>query len=300
MPSSNLLWSKTGHITHVPTPSRDIGQKTSYLRHASEATCRLGMGAGAKTLRTAALSLVYSTAEYCIPVWCRSAHTRPIAIILNDALRIVTGCPRPTPTGHLPIFSGIQPAELRRLGATLSLAKRSNLDPDHILRGQLAGLLDVLRERLTSRRPYAPAEQKLINDQCELGIREAQWTNIDRAQSILNAYLYSMFSFPGPLLGHLEWTCPEHLWSSSIACGLALGVFTRPCTNGVSLPHQIASVAPPIKPQTTLSQRTSYIGHLEGWLVWRFWMTILDAGLTPSQPASDSIDFSLHTKKIFS
>ena len=73
-----------------------------------------GWGAGAKTLRTAALSLVYSTAEYCAPVWCRSAHTRLIDSVLNDALRIVTGCLRPTPTDYLPVLAGIQPAELRR------------------------------------------------------------------------------------------------------------------------------------------------------------------------------------------
>ena len=89
--------------------------------------------AGAKTLPTAALSLVYSTSEYCAPVWCHSSHTRLIDNVLNDALRIVTGCLRPTPTNHLPILSGIQPAELRRLGATLSLAYRGSLDPDHIL-----------------------------------------------------------------------------------------------------------------------------------------------------------------------
>ena len=81
-----------------------------------------GWGAGTKTLRIATLSLVYSTAEYCAPVWCRSAHTRLIDSVLNDALRIVTGCLRPTPTDHLPILSSIQPAELRRMGATLSLA----------------------------------------------------------------------------------------------------------------------------------------------------------------------------------
>ena len=51
-----------------------------------------GWGAGAKTLRIATLSLVHSTAEYCAPVWCRSAHTRLIDSILNDALLIVTGC----------------------------------------------------------------------------------------------------------------------------------------------------------------------------------------------------------------
>ena len=69
-------------------------------------------GADAKTLRIATLSLVYSTAEYCAPVWCSSAHTCLIDSVLNDALRIVTGCLRPTPTDHLPVLSGIQPAEL--------------------------------------------------------------------------------------------------------------------------------------------------------------------------------------------
>ena len=102
-----------------------------------------GWGAGAKTLRIATLSLVYSTAEYCAPVWCRSAHTRLIDSVLNDALRIVTGCLRPTPTDHLPVLSGIQPAELRRLGATLSLAYRGSLDPDHILHGLLSGSSDT-------------------------------------------------------------------------------------------------------------------------------------------------------------
>ena len=86
-------------------------------------------GAGAKTLRIATLSLVYSTAEYCAPVWCRSAHTRLIDSVLNDALRIVTGCLRPVRYFNgppVPVLSGIQPAELRRLGATLSLAHRGS------------------------------------------------------------------------------------------------------------------------------------------------------------------------------
>ena len=91
-----------------------------------------GWGTGAKTLRIATLSLVHSTAEYCAPVWCRSAHTRLIDSVLNDALRIVTGCLCPTLTDHLPVLSGIQPAELRGMGATLSLAYRGSLDPDHI------------------------------------------------------------------------------------------------------------------------------------------------------------------------
>ena len=78
-----------------------------------------GWGAGSKTLRIFILSLVYSTAEYCAPVWCRSAHTCLIDTVLNKALRIVTGSHF---NGPLPILSGIQPVELRQLGAALSLA----------------------------------------------------------------------------------------------------------------------------------------------------------------------------------
>ena len=119
-----------------------------------------GWGAGAKTLRIATLSLVYSTAEYCAPVWCRSAHTRLIDSVLNDALRIVTGCLRPTPTDHLPI-SGIQPAELRRLGVTLSLAYRGSLDLNHILYCLLSGSSDTRQVRLRSRRPFVPGARNL-------------------------------------------------------------------------------------------------------------------------------------------
>ena len=86
-----------------------------------------GWGAGVKTLCIATLSLVYSAAEYCAPVWCCSAHTHLIDSVLNDALHIVTGCLRPTPTDHLPVLSRIQPAELCQLGATLSSANRGSL-----------------------------------------------------------------------------------------------------------------------------------------------------------------------------
>ena len=88
-----------------------------------------GWSAGAKTLRTASLFLIYSTAEYCEPARCRSTHTRLIDGVLSDALRIVTGCLRPTPTDNFPVLSGIQPAKLRRQGAALSLANCSFFGP---------------------------------------------------------------------------------------------------------------------------------------------------------------------------
>ena len=123
------------------------------------------------------VSLVYSTAEYCTPVWCCSAHTRLIDSVLSDVLRIVTGCLRPTPTDHLPVLSGIQPAELRRMGATLFLDHRGSLDPDHILYGLLSGSSDTRQVRLRSRRPFVPAAQNLLDNLVRLGIRASEWTN---------------------------------------------------------------------------------------------------------------------------
>ena len=136
-----------------------------------------GWGAGAKTLRIGALSLVYSTAEYCAPVWCRNAHTRLIDSVENHALRTVTECLRPTPTDHLPILSGIQPAELRRMEATLFLAYRGFQNPNHILYRLLNGSSDAHQERLRSRRPFVPAALNLLNSIARLGIRASQWTN---------------------------------------------------------------------------------------------------------------------------
>ena len=97
--------------------------------------------------------------------------------VLNDALRIVTGCLRPTPTDYLPVLSDIQPAELRRLGATLSLAYRGSLDPDHILHGLLSGFSDTRQVRLRFRRPFVPGARNLLDNLAGLGIRASEWTN---------------------------------------------------------------------------------------------------------------------------
>ena len=162
-----------------------------------------GWGAGAKTLRITTLSLVHSTSEYCAPVWCRSAHTCLIDSVLNDALRIVTGCLRPTPTDHLLVLSGIQPVEIRRMGATLSLAYRGSLDPDHILYGLLSGSSDTRQVRLRSRRPFVQ-------------LRDIVWTTLpDLASALLNGQITngkwstvkmlpgSVLLCPGPVPGLL-------------------------------------------------------------------------------------------------
>jgi len=113
---------------HLESLRKKLTSRVALLRRLAGS----GWGAGAATLRRANLALVHSTAEYCAPVWCRSAHTRLIDPAINKVLRIVTGCLRPTPADNLPILADIQPTELRRNGATLSLARRA-MKPGHLL-----------------------------------------------------------------------------------------------------------------------------------------------------------------------
>jgi len=62
-------------------------------------------------MRTSALGLVYNAAEYASPARCRNAHTEQVDVLLNDTLRIISGCLKPTRRELLPVLSGIPPAQ---------------------------------------------------------------------------------------------------------------------------------------------------------------------------------------------
>ena len=85
-------------------------------------------------------------------------------------MRIVTGCLRPTPTESLLVLAGIRSAELRGLGATLSMTNRAIHDPDHVLHGQLVGQQDAHLGKFKLRRPFVPAAWKILGSLSELNI----------------------------------------------------------------------------------------------------------------------------------
>ena len=67
---------------HLVVLHKKLSSRVTLLRRLVGS----GWGTGAKTLCIATLSLVYSAAEYCAPVWCRGAHTRLIDSVLNTRL----------------------------------------------------------------------------------------------------------------------------------------------------------------------------------------------------------------------
>jgi len=157
---------------HIKSLRKKLTSRVALLRRLAGS----GQGAGATTLRIATLVLVHSTAEYCTPVWCRSAHTSLIDPTINDTLRIVTGCLHHTPADNLPILADIQPAELRRRGATLSLGRRA-MKPGHLLHSALIHPLGAAARRLKLRHPFVPAAQHLISFSDNNNILAAQWVD---------------------------------------------------------------------------------------------------------------------------
>ena len=71
-------------------------------------------GENPNTIRTTALALSYSTAEYATPVWARSAHAKNLDPELNQAYRSFTGCLKPTNVEDLYLLSGIAPPPIRK------------------------------------------------------------------------------------------------------------------------------------------------------------------------------------------
>ena len=114
---------------HLESLRAKVSSRNNLLRRLAGSS----WGANASTLRTGALALVYSAAEYAAPAWCRSVHTRKLDTTLNETLRIITGCLRPTPSEFLPVLAGVAPAALRREHLTHSLVNKASMDPNHTL-----------------------------------------------------------------------------------------------------------------------------------------------------------------------
>jgi len=186
----------------------------------------------------------------CAPVWCRSAHTRIIDPGINDALRIATGCLRPTPADNLPILAGIQPAELRRNGATLSLARRA-MEPGHLLHLALSCTSSGNARRLKSRHPFVPAPQQLISLSDNNNIRAAQWADHQWNAEWATTLQDPAFSCPAPTLS--EWPSQEQPGSGLTASAPVSDLSASACTNRVWPPLRPVCVAQKNKPSTMLS-----------------------------------------------
>jgi len=157
-------------LSYMITKTADkLKNRNNFLMKLAGST----WGASANTLRSSALSLCYSAAEYCTPVWSRSALPQ------------------------LPVLSNIEPPALRRKTATDKLAEKIvkhdswPIQPD---------ILSPPLLRLTSRKP-------LWLDLQPVDIK-SQWRHNWKSAQVVNSHLVC-----DPTIRQLGFDLPQQQWS---------------------------------------------------------------------------------------
>ena len=86
---------------HIEKTKKKVGTRNNIIRKLRNSK----WGATPSTLRSSALALCYSAAEYACPVWERSTHAEQLNATLNEACRMTTGSLKPTNTNRLPLLA---------------------------------------------------------------------------------------------------------------------------------------------------------------------------------------------------
>ena len=93
------------------TPIHNTKMKVATRNNLLKKLTNSMWGTNVRTIRTTALAQCYSTAEYAVQVWERSAHAHLLNPELNQACRAITGCLKPTNVENLYLLAGIAPPE---------------------------------------------------------------------------------------------------------------------------------------------------------------------------------------------
>ncbi|KAJ8401557.1 hypothetical protein AAFF_G00378740 [Aldrovandia affinis] len=153
-----------------------------------------------------------SPGPYAPAAWSRSPHVNKVDTVINSALRIVTGCLKPTPVSYLPVLAGITPASLRRDAATLTLARKAQKYDWHIL--NKATTTPAPPCRLKSRHPYNKAAQEMLQSIPEDLSRDAwlaaSWKQTWETAGPSCILRYIRDPGDGSNLGGAQWE--ERLW----------------------------------------------------------------------------------------
>ena len=136
--------------THIHNTKMKVATRNNLLKKLANSR----WGINARTIRTTALALCYSTAEYAAPVWERSAYAHLLNPELNQACRAITGCLKPTNVENLYLLAGIAPPKIRRsVCARVERTKQVERET-HSLFGHTPA-----RRRLKSRRSFLTSVQ---------------------------------------------------------------------------------------------------------------------------------------------
>ena len=93
-----ILDRTLSYKAHIEKTKKKVGTRNNIIRKLRTTK----WGATPTTLRSSALALCYSAAEYACPAWERSTHAKKLDATLNETCRMITGCLKPTNTNNPP------------------------------------------------------------------------------------------------------------------------------------------------------------------------------------------------------
>ena len=134
---------------HLENSKQKLKKRTSIIRKLTGTT----WGASQNVLRTSAVALCYSVAEYGSPAWARSSHTSKVDTLLNENMRLISGTLKSTPLEWLPTMCNIAPPAVRREEANQKLHNKIVSAPPDL---PIARIIDQAptSSRLRSRKPF--------------------------------------------------------------------------------------------------------------------------------------------------
>lgn len=194
MDRSLTFEGQTKHLACKLASRNNLLRKLAYTSWWATAAC----------LRTTAMSLIYSAAEYCCSSWLNSLHVTKIDIELHKTMRIISGTVHSTPLPWLPALSDIKPPDKRRKSALLRDYQKAILNSNIPLHHDIQ---QAIPNRLQSRKPPIETAKQLINGLNGLDLYQqwkVAWPQTINPSAIFDLETHSSRSN--------EFTLPRKIW----------------------------------------------------------------------------------------
>ena len=228
----DISWNGT-KLSHCNNPSYlgvKLDRSLTYRAHVEKLRAKVAArnnilrklgnskwGAHPETIRSTALALCYSTAEYASPVWSRSAHAKNINPMLNESCRCITGCLKPTNANSLHILSGISPPDIRRDVASRKERTVQVADPRHPLHNQHPAC-----SRLKSRKSFLATTEPLDLDAASTRLQLWQ-ERLATEPTDISMELSPVEKLPpGTDAPWKNWRCLNRLRTGTGRCGVSM------------------------------------------------------------------------------
>ena len=217
---------------HVEKTKAKVSTRNNILRKLANTK----WGASPNTIRSTALALSFSAAEYACPAWGRSTHARKLDPVLNASCRSITGCLKPTNVDKVYLLAGIAPPDIRRAVASREEHRKQATDERHPLYNHTPP-----ERRLKSRKSFLTSTLPLQTTPAEARIQ--MWNKrVSTLPDVAEMGIQPSESLPpGANEAWMHWRCLNRLRTGVGRCKVSLhkwGYINEPTTCDCGLEPQ--------------------------------------------------------------